>query len=247
MKLEELMRNRKLKGGGKGKHRKPEEFFDLKEADARISEFFYNHGFEDFPQPERLQLVRFYQMLMANQQEYNFTRLLRIRDVAIKHFVDCLMVPKLTQLVFPLLDVGTGPGFPGIPLKIVYPDERIILCEGVQKRVEFLKNVREELELKNLDILGRRMDKTFEYPVQGIITRALANISESLELFLPSLPVGGFAYFMKGPNVDQEVFAAESKFSGTYKLSQNISYQLPETPHQRRLVIFEKTAPRLRK
>ena len=63
-----------------------------------------------------------------------------------------IIILKHTKLQFPLLDVGTGPGFPGIPLKIVFPNEQIYLGEGVQKRVEFLKYVREELQLPNLKI-----------------------------------------------------------------------------------------------
>jgi hypothetical protein len=78
---------------------------------------------------------------MENQEKENFTRLLKLNDIGIKHFIDCLIVTELTKLKFPLIDVGTGPGFPGIPLKILYPSERIILAEGVQRRVEFLKDV----------------------------------------------------------------------------------------------------------
>jgi len=86
---------------------------------------------------QRTKLAEFYRLLMLNQEKENFTRLLKLRDVAIKHFIDSIIILKYTKLQFPLLDVGTGPGFPGIPLKIMFPNEKILLGEGVQRRVEF--------------------------------------------------------------------------------------------------------------
>ncbi len=178
---------------------------------------------------------------MEVQKKQNFTRLLSLRDVGIKHFVDSLIITRHCQLQFPLLDVGTGPGFPGIPLKIEFPNERIILAEGVQKRVEFLKSVREELKLENLDIVGRNINKNFHLPVKGIITRAVEDIRNTLSNTCNCLEVGGKAYLMKGPNVDPEIDEALEKWSEYYKLSEDIKYSLPESQHERRLVIFEKT------
>src|SRR5665213_2536215 len=111
----------------KGVHRKPENIYSKEEADARLYDLFRHHGFADFPHAERHQLVEFYLLLMNHQLTDNVTRLVRFRDIGIKHFIDSLMVTKLTNLMFPLLDVGTGPGFPGIPLKIMHPNDKIIL------------------------------------------------------------------------------------------------------------------------
>jgi len=180
---------------------------------------------------------------MNTQNKENFTRLLNLKDIAIKHFIDCLIVPELYPLQFPLLDVGTGPGFPGIPLKIIYPDKKIILAEGVQRRVEFLKKVREELELPNLDIIGRNINPFFAYPVQGVITRAVEDIRNTLSNVLTCLNTGGEVYFMKGPNVDPEIKLAEKEFSEFYRLEKDIAYTLPKTQHQRRLLVYKKIKP----
>jgi 16S rRNA (guanine527-N7)-methyltransferase len=177
---------------------------------------------------------------MEVQRKQNFTRLLSLRDVGIKHFVDSLIIPRLTALQFPLLDMGTGPGFPGIPLKIDFPDERIILAEGVQKRVEFLKQARDQLKLKNLDIVGRNINKSFHLPVMGVVTRAVEDIRNTLNNTSSCLQVGGRAYLMKGPNVGPEIDEALDLWSDYYKLVEDIEYQLPETNHDRRLIIFEK-------
>jgi 16S rRNA (guanine527-N7)-methyltransferase len=178
---------------------------------------------------------------MENQKKENMTRLVSIRDVAIKHFVDCLMVNKLIPLKLPLLDMGTGPGFPGIPLKIIMgPEKKIILAEGVQKRVNFLKKVREQLELQNLEIIGRNVNESFLYPVEGVITRAVEDTSNTLGNVMNCLQVGGCVYLMKGPKVDPELKQAEKKWSDFYKLEKDKSYQLPNTPHERRLLVYRK-------
>ncbi len=228
---------------GSGKHKKPQESFTFEEADDRIASVFRCHGFADVPHAQRRQLTHFYQLLMDNQKNENFTRLLSLRDVAIKHFIDSLMVARLTQLTFPLLDMGTGPGFPGIPLKVLFPKQRIILAEGVQKRVNFLKNVREEMQLRNLDIIGRNINESFLYPVQGVITRAVEDARNTLGNVLYSLQTGGRVFLMKGPNVDPEIPMALDTWGEWFELEKDIAYELPQTPHQRRLLVFRKTKP----
>lgn len=226
-------------GRHKGTHKKPEQIFTANEANDRMQDIFRNHKFECTHQ-ERQKLSEFYVLLMQNQEHRNFTRLLKIKDVAIKHFIDCLIVSELTTLKFPLLDVGTGPGFPGIPLKIRHPEEKIILAEGVQKRVEFLKEVREKMNLNNLDVIGRNINPYFVYPVNGVITRAVEDVSNTLRNVLNCLQLGGQVYFMKGPNVDPELDQIPEDLKQYYKLVNDIDYTLPFTENHRRLVIFEK-------
>jgi len=226
----------------KPKREKPMERFSFDEADDRIRDVLCNHDFGDLPHRERRSLTEFYFMLMEEQKHHNSTRLRTLREVALKHFVDCLMVLRVTKLQFSLLDVGTGPGFPGIPLKIMLPDEPIVLAEGVQKRVEFLKRVREKLALKNLDIIGRQVNLDFYYPVKAAITRAFADTSETLIQVSNCVQTGGRVYLMKGPNVEEEILAAK-KLAKSYKLIENTSYTLPNSPHQRRMLVFEKIGP----
>lgn len=222
-------------------HKKPDRIFSFQEADDRLFDIFRNHGMADVSHEVRHQLVNFYILLMENQRIHNFTRIIKFHDIAIKHFIDCLMVPKLTKLTFPLLDVGTGPGFPGIPLRLVTPpSKKIILAEGVQKRVEFLKTVRESLELKELDIIGRNITPDFAYPVDGVITRAVEEVKNTLKNVFSSLKVGGKVFLMKGPFCDPEIPDALNEWSDFYKLKNDIAYELPETQYKRRLLVFEK-------
>lgn len=225
-----------------GRHEQPAAIYSIEEANDRLLDIFKNHNFDLVTHQERRKLAHFYQILMTEQKKLNLTRLLKFHEIAIKHFIDSLWILKFTELKFPLLDLGTGPGFPGIPLKIKFPDEKIILAEGIQKRVEYLKIVREQLQLKNLDIIGRNINPEFVYPIQGAITRAVEDISNTLNNVSNCLQVGGRVYFMKGPGVDPEIEAAKKIWSKYYKLIQNTIYQLPQTSQDRRLVIYEKIA-----
>lgn len=224
----------------KGKHLRPEGILPLKEAEERLADILFNHNMGHITPIQISQLAKYYQVLMQAQVYQNFTRLLKFREVSIKHFIDSLIVRDLTQLEFPLLDIGTGPGFPGVVLKILFPEERILLAEGVQKRVDFLKHVREELDLKNLEIFGRNVTREFEYPVQAIITRAVEDMRNTLYNASMCLKTGGKAYFMKGPNVDPELTLVKNELSPHYELIQDKAYQLPKTPHKRRLIVYKK-------
>lgn len=224
----------------KGRHKKPESIFELNEANDRLADIFRNHDFDLVNHQQRMQLAHFYRLLMLNQEKENFTRLLKLKDIAIKHFIDSIIIMKHTKLMFPLLDVGTGPGFPGIPLKIMYPNEQILLGEGVQRRVEFLKHVRSEMKLQNLDILGRNINKHCVYPVNGAITRAVEDIGNTLGNVISGLNLGGRVYFMKGPGVDPEIKMAKENWSEHFKLVEDTAYSLPHTPHERRMVVYEK-------
>lgn len=223
-----------------GRHKKPETIYEINEANDRLADVFRNHNFDMVSHSQRQQLAHFYRLLMLNQEKENFTRLLKLRDIAIKHFIDSIIILKHTKLQFPLLDVGTGPGFPGIPLKIMFPEEQVLLGEGVQRRVEFLKHVRSEMKLQNLDILGRNINKHCVYPVRGAITRAVEDIGNTLGNVMSCLEVGGRVYFMKGPGVDPEIEAAKKNWGEYYKLVENTAYTLPQTPHERRMVVYEK-------
>ncbi|MCK6597430.1 MAG: 16S rRNA (guanine(527)-N(7))-methyltransferase RsmG [Bdellovibrionaceae bacterium] len=224
----------------KGKHRKPNEVFSLEEANDRLYDVFKNHEFDLVSHEQRKQLAHYYRLLMLNQEKENFTRLLSLKDIAIKHFIDSLIILKHTQLSFPLMDLGTGPGLPGIPLKIFYPNEKILLAEGVQRRVNFLKHCREELQLNHLEIIGKNIFPDFVYPVYGVITRAVEDISNTMNNVMGCLQVGGKIFFMKGPGVDPEITKATQEMSEFYTLEQDIAYDIPHTPNQRRLVIFKK-------
>lgn len=213
----------------------------LSEIDDRIYDVFCNHGFKDFPHSQRQQLAKFCDYLLKAQKKLNLTRLLKVHEIALKHFIDSLIINQLWDLKFPLIDVGTGPGFPGIPLKIMYPEQKIILVESVRKRVDYLKQIRDNLKLNDLDILGRKFDEDFNYPCGSFITRALQmETPEILKCAQNSLQSGGEVVLMKGPAVDNEDLKSYANNTAMH-LKKVIPYTLPHSPHERRLVIYEKS------
>jgi 16S rRNA (guanine527-N7)-methyltransferase len=186
------------------------------------------------------QFAKFYKFLMEYNKKYNLTRLKTFEEVGIKHFVDCLYVLQHADLPNPIIDMGTGAGFPGIPLKIAKPDIRIILVEGVQKKVEYLKELRQHLQLKQLDIIGRNVDTKMHYPVQGVITRAVEVVTATLKNTVNCVQTGGHVLLMKTPGIDAEIREAKETMGDIYKLIKDVDYKLGSTTNERKLLVYEK-------
>src|SRR5262249_16614210 len=153
----------------------------------------------------------------------------------LKHYVDCALVATLVDLPSPLLDLGSGAGFPGIPLKIVRPDVEIVLGEPRAKRIEFLREAVRELALPGVEVVAHRIGARFDYPVRGVIPRAVETISATLARVAPWLEPGGLVLFMKGPGVDGEIESLRRDWRQSFRLVRDVPYTIPHTPHTRRL------------
>lgn len=214
----------------------PPSKLSLDQIDDRFRDFFSNHGFEDFSHSLRRKLALHYMLVLKANPVLNMTRLEKIRDVALKHYVDCLLIDRFIDLSFPLIDLGTGAGFPGIPLQICHPDEPVYLLESVKKRIEFLSDARAKLELDSMKILGKKLSSDFEYPCQTAITRAIQlPPQEVLDHIKTSLPKNGKMIFMKGPNWEQDC-----KPVPEFRNPEAIEYMIPNTSFERALVVYEK-------
>jgi 16S rRNA (guanine(527)-N(7))-methyltransferase RsmG len=192
------------------------------------------------------QLWRYHKLLRDRNKEYDLTRIYQFDSLVQKHYIDCVLVARLLewQIPSPILDIGTGAGLPGIPLKIVCPDTEFILSEGRHRRVRFLLEVVETLGLKGIEILGNKIHASFRRPVRAVITRALEAIPKTLARVKGCLMPEGKVIFMKGPHCEEEIRAGLEAFGGQYRLSRDIPYVIPHTPHRRRLVIFERVRNR---
>ncbi|MEJ5349063.1 MAG: 16S rRNA (guanine(527)-N(7))-methyltransferase RsmG [Desulfosoma sp.] len=190
------------------------------------------------------QLWTYHQWLRKHNVELNLTRVHNFENMVRKLYVDSILPGILRPLPSPLLDLGTGPGMPGIPLKIFNPDLQVVLAESRQHRVRFLQEVCEALQLKGVQIEGRRIGPSYDRPVRGVITRAVESMEETMERIEGCLEQGGHLLFMKGPHCDEELERALRLFTGRFALLEDRAYVLPGTSHQRRLVVFKRLSER---
>ena len=191
--------------------------------------------------PQYDALWAYHGMLRAANAELNLTRIHNFENMVLKHYVDSLLVLNFTDLPSPLVDMGSGPGLPGIPLKIARPGVRMILAEPRGARVAFLNEVCKRLKLQEIEVHGRKVGPSFPGPVGGVITRAVATIPETLDRVADCLAPGGRMLFMKGPDCDDEVAEAARTHAGPFRLRGDHAYTIPGTTHDRRLVIYERT------
>ena len=188
------------------------------------------------------QFAVFYDMLTQNNEEFDLTRLHSFEDIVIKHFIDSVYFTKYIELPASLLDIGTGPGFPGIPLKIMNPKLRLILAEPKNRRVTFLHMVVDELTLSDTEIYPHMVTEKSFFTTDGVITRALESVNDTLIRVKHFLPQGGKVLFMKGPNAVQDIDAIDETNKRDFQADDDIDYTLPNTSYRRRILAFTKTS-----
>jgi 16S rRNA (guanine527-N7)-methyltransferase len=186
------------------------------------------------------QLWVYHRLLRRHDAELNLTRIRNFENMVIKLYADSMLPALKTRLPSPLMDLGSGPGMPGIPLKIFRPDLRILLAESRQQRVQFLKTVVGALHLPGLEVIERGIGPDYNRPVAGVITRAVEPIADTLARLAGCVEKDGVIVFMKGPRCDQEIERAARDCSSDYDLIDDTPYQIPHTPHRRRLVCYRR-------
>ena len=186
------------------------------------------------------QLWAYHRMLRSANAELNLTRIHNFENMVLKHYVDSLLVLKFVELPSPLIDMGSGPGLPGVPLKIARPGVSMILAEPRGARAEFLEEVCGRLKLADVEVFAGKVGSKFPERVKGVITRAVASIPETLDRVANCLEPGGRMIFMKGPDCEAEIVEARTTHADTFRLVLDRAYQIPGTPHDRRLVVYER-------
>ena len=186
------------------------------------------------------------QLLLEWNEKINLTAITEVDDIILKHFIDSLTVIKYIKENDKIIDVGTGAGFPGIPVGIINLDADITLLDSLNKRINFLNEVCNKLELKNIrTIHGRAEDfgqtKETRENFDIAVSRAVANMTTLVEYLIPFVKVGGCAICMKGPEIDEELSKAKfaiKELGG--KVEKVEKFILPNSDIERNIVIIKK-------
>lgn len=202
---------------------------DIKLSDNQVKNFFEYMNF-----------------LLEWNDKINLTSITNEDEIILKHFVDCATICKYINDGKLVIDIGTGAGFPGIPIKIINKDLKIVLVDSLNKRINFLNNVVKKLNLSNIELIHSRVedlaqDINYREKYDLIVSRAVAPLNVLSEYTLPFIKIGGKNICMKG-NITQEEIEnskkAIDKLGG--KVSDIVEFNLPDSDLRRSIVFIDK-------
>ena len=193
-------------------------------------------------------LHRFYEMVIEKNKVMNLTAITDYEDFVIKHFVDSLMITKVTDMTMPIsiLDIGTGAGFPGVPIKIVYPETEVLLLDSLNKRLNFLNEVIEELDLKDIVTIHSRAEELqakgeYRENFDLCVSRAVSALPTLSEYCLPYVKPGGKFVAYKATGADEEIEASKTAIRVLGgEIKETAHFTIKDTDYTRVLISIEK-------
>lgn len=195
------------------------------------------------------QLEQFYtymDLLLEWNNKINLTAITEPEEVITKHFLDSLTILKYIKDNTQIADIGTGAGFPGLPLKIANPSLSVTLVDSLNKRINFLNEVIEQIGIDHIKTIHNRAEdfgqnKEYREMFDVAVSRAVARLNVLVEYLLPAVKVGGICICMKGPDAQEEIDEAENaiKLLGG-RIADIFEFVLPDTDLNRTIIIIEK-------
>ncbi len=185
-------------------------------------------------------------LLLEWNEKINLTAITAPNEVILKHFVDSITINKYIEDKNTIMDIGTGAGFPGIPLKIINKDKKFTLVDSLNKRINFLNEVSKELKLENIECIHARAEElavnsNYREKCDIVTSRAVARLATLLEYMLPFVKVGGKCICMKGANIEEELEEAKKAIEvlgGEIEVVER--FCLPDTDMERNIVVIKK-------
>jgi 16S rRNA (guanine527-N7)-methyltransferase len=198
----------------------------------------------DVPERDRLveKAARHLGLIVAANEYMNLTRITSPEEAAVKHVFDSIAPWRHFQKAKQILDTGTGAGFPGIPLSLVFPATRFTLAESIQKKARFVDSAVDTLDLPNVRVAAQRAEEFMDGRAVDIITaRAVAPMARIIPLFSRALKQGTHLLLYKGPDVEGEIAEAEPELK-KFRLTAEVlyRYELPDNMGARTLVTIHR-------
>ena len=216
------------------------------ERSGQIRENFEKAGFSITGEQEK-QFISYYKLLVETNKVMNLTAITEWEEVIKKHFLDSAMVLQYMDLKKEkIIDVGTGAGFPGIPIKILCPSIKLVLLDSLKKRISFLRLVIDKLGLMDVETIHSRAEDAGRFPVlreqfDVSVSRAVANLSTLSEYCLPFVKTGGYFISYKSGKVEEEILSAKKAFSILCAVPEKVErFTVPGTDLERSLVFLLK-------
>lgn len=192
------------------------------------------------------QFDKYFSMLVETNKVLNLTAIVEEDDVAVKHFLDSVLPQELIKKNSTIVDIGSGAGFPALPLKIIRPDLKVTMVDSLNKRINFLNNVIDELKLDNTCAIHSRAEdfaKTSREKYDVAVARAVASLNTLVEYLLPLIKVGGCAVIYKSTKLQEEIETAKKAISilgGKIDMIKN--YVIEEGCLERNVLVIKKVA-----
>ena len=216
------------------------EFFDQIQEKGEVLNIF-------FSVEQKLKFYKYMQLLLEWNNKINLTAITIPEEIILKHFIDSLTIYKKLIRGAKIIDVGTGAGFPGIPLAIIDENLKITLNDSLNKRLIFLTEVKKQLKLDNIEIIHARAEeigqnKKYREKFDYATSRAVANLSTLSEYLLPLVKINGKCICMKASNIEEELNQAQNaiKVLGG-EVTDIEKFKLPQSDIDRTIITISKT------
>ena len=218
---------------------------DIKEFESIFSKYAKKIDIV-FNEKQIEQFYKYMKLLIEWNEKINLTAITDENEIILKHFIDSLTIAKYIPNNVSFADVGTGAGFPGIPIKIYREDVNVILVDSLNKRINFLNEVISELSLENIESIHSRVEefgknKKYREKFDIVTARAVANLSVLSEYLIPLVDIDGKCICMKGSEVQEELNESKNAINILGgKVEKIESFELPDSDMRRNVVIISK-------